>query len=65
MEPREEILFLAREMTIAPDNADQRIISMKEDLKKSLQNMSLLNGQEVKKDNSHLDKRFLNFEIIK
>ena len=63
MEPREEILFLARELTEAPDNADQRIISMKKDLTKSLQNMSLLDGEDMKEDSSNLDERYLKFEI--
>ena len=63
MEPREEILFLAQEMTKAPDNADQRIISMKKDLTKSLQNMSLLDGEDIKEDSSNLDERYQKFEI--
>ena len=58
VEPREEILFLAREMTQAPDNGDERIAWMKSALKESLQKMSQNGGEYAEEDSGTLDERY-------
>ena len=58
MEPREEILFLAREITHVPDNGDERIARMKSAFKKSLQKMSEYGGGYAEEDSGTLDERY-------
>ena len=58
MGPREEILFLAQEMTKVPDNGDERVLKMKEALKKSLQNLSQNDGQERDQEEGAWDERY-------
>lgn len=57
MEPREEILFLAREMTKVPDNGDERIRRMKSSLKESLQKISQYEEEYAYDQSIALDER--------
>ena len=58
MEPREEILLLAREMTQVPDSGDERIARIKSALKESLQKMSQYGGEYAEEDSGTVDKRY-------
>ena len=59
VEPREEIIFLAREITQVPDNGDERIAIIKSALKESLQNMSQYDHEYPEEDIRTLDERYL------
>ena len=59
VEPREEILFLAKEMKKVPDNGDERVMAMKLAMEESLQKMSPYEEEFLEEDSISLDERYL------
>ena len=59
VEPREAILYLAREMKKVPDNGNERILAMKLAMTESLQKMSPYEEEFFEEDSISLDERYL------
>ena len=59
LEPRDEIIFLAKETTKVADNGDQRIVKMKTALNECLVKMSHVGVEAQESSNSFLlDERY-------